>query len=99
MKIKLTDLTRIHQVLTDAFLKDKTIQSEVAFLYDFYWTPSLGERHDLYNKPELTIGSIAHDLERISQCLADNEPMLEYFRYLGNILIAIADTAQQGNQV
>jgi len=94
MKINHSDLVKIYQMIMDALSKNEYLQRDAPFLYDFYWTPALGERHGLYNKPELTIGSIAHDLERISECLAENEPVIEHFRYLGNVLIAIADTLQ-----
>jgi len=94
MKIKHSDLVQIYQILTTTLSKNEILQGEANFLYDFYWVPAPGERHDLYSKPELTIGSIAHDLERLSQCVTDNEPMIEHFRYLGNVLIAIADTLQ-----
>ncbi|MCL2571927.1 MAG: hypothetical protein FWE11_05945 [Defluviitaleaceae bacterium] len=97
MKIRHSDLIQIYQMLVCALFKNEVLQNEVTLLHDLYWTPAVGERHDLYNNPELTIGSIAHDLERISQCIDDKEPVLQHFRYLGNVLIAIADTIQHRN--
>ena len=94
MRVLRSDLEKIFQMLMDSFFKNDMCHKEFVFNYDFYWTPPVGKRDDLYNKPELHIGSIIHDLERINHCILDNEPMLEHFRYLGNTLIAMADTIE-----
>ena len=94
MNLQQSELLQICHTLINALFNNVAFQNDKSLLYDMYWTSSFEERYDLYNKPELTIGSITHDLERLTQCLNENNPMLEHFRYLGNILIAIADTIQ-----
>ena len=94
MRVKHAELTKIYQILMDALADSDIISkdNDIDFFYDYYWSISLGERHNLNSQPELDIGSIAHDLERIRQCISDNDPVSEQFRWLGNVLIAIADT-------
>ena len=100
MKICHSDLVKAYQVLMDALSKSDaystsdTTGKEFSFAYDYYWNVPIGKRYDIDNIPELDIGSIDHDLERISHCVQDNEPMYHHFRYFGNILIAIADTLE-----
>jgi len=100
MKIQYSDLIKIFEMLINALAKgnyyqaDEDVNKEFDFLYDFYWLfLNDEERYDLSNEPkELGVGSIEHDLERILQCIQDNDPMFEHFRYLGNVFIAMADT-------
>ena len=102
MKIKHSELIEAFQMLMTALSKsDYYSQSEYEemkefdfSLYDFYWTASFEARYDLENNPKMGLGSIDHDIERIIQCIADNEPMAHHFRCLGDILIAIADTIE-----
>jgi len=98
MIVKNSDLVKVFGMLIDALSKSDTYQmnkinnDEFELLYDFYWTPPINERYALENTTDWHVGSISHDLERITACLHYNEPMIDHFRYLGNILIAIADT-------
>jgi len=74
---------------------NKNLDREIAFSYDFYWDVPIGKRHKLHIEPKLDMGSIDHDVERIRQLISDsdplNDPLSEHFRWLGDILIAIAD--------
>ena len=90
MKIKHSDLRRIFNMLMDSI--PENLGDEIELLYDYYWNVSVGTRHIVENEPELDMGSLDHDLERLQQSLQNNDPMYSDFRYLGNILIAIEDT-------
>ena len=92
MKITHSDLIKIYKILMDALSQSDVFHTEIDFLYDYYWNIPIEKRQDVCITPELDIGSIGHDLERIQQCIQDNEPMHHHLRYLGNILIAVADT-------
>ena len=94
MKIQRSDLVKIYQLLMDALSQSDIFHNEIVFAYDYYWNVTIGERCDVYNAPKLDIGSIEYDLERVHQCIQNNAPMLNELRYLGNILIAIADTIE-----
>ena len=98
MRIQHSELVRIYQMLMNVLSKNIMFGKEINFIYDFYWDVPIGERQDVLNKPELDIGSIEHDLERIKQCLQDNDPMPCHFRWLGSILIAVADTIEHSIQ-
>ena len=74
-----------------AHLLDKKLDKEICFRNDYYWTVLIGERHNLYNEPKLGMGSIDHDLEIIHKLISGDYPLSEHFRFLGDILIALAD--------
>ena len=92
MKIKHSELKQVFTMLMDLLPKNES--DEIELHYDYYWNLPVGTRHDICETPELDIGSINHDLERIRECLEDNAPMPHHFRYLGNILISISDSMQ-----
>ena len=78
----------------ELFQEGCTSSKEIDLAYDFYWSVPIGHRFNIHETIENDIGSIDHDVERIKQCLLDNEPNTQHFRYLGNIMIAIADTLE-----
>jgi len=94
MKIQYDDLDKIFQLLLNELYKNNSCCEEINFHYDFYWSVPVGKRQDVYNRPELDMGSIEHDLERIHKCILNNEPLPAHFRWLGNVLIAIADSIE-----
>jgi len=65
---------------------------EIELPYDFYWSVPLGMRGGVYEAVKNNMGSIVHDLERLAQCVEDEMAFSNEFRYLGNVLIAIADS-------
>jgi len=96
MKITPSELSKICKILLDA-LEDGEIcfhpkgkDEEIIFCYDYYW--DTWNRDKVFDDPETCIGSIEHDLERIRQLLQGEHPLSEYFRWLGSVFIAIADT-------
>jgi len=101
MKIRHTDLTKVFHTLMDALEAgevlghNKSNSGEFTFTEDFYWDIMEQERYDLHAAPKPTIGSTAHDLERILQLLSDddldNSPLPQHFKWLGDVLIAMAD--------
>ena len=90
MKIKQSDLRKIFDMLMDYI--PKSMGDEIEFHYDYYWDVSVAERQDVDNEPVITMGSIDHDLERLFQCLQDNDPINSHFRWLGNVLIAMEES-------
>jgi hypothetical protein len=85
MKILHSELVSICNILLDALSKSDVCEinsedsKEFVFQYDFYWEPE--ERHTLHGEPkEMHIGSVAHDLERIKQCIQTKDPMHHDFR-------------------
>ena len=89
MKLQLEILEDAFHLLMDALKKKGCTQMECP--YDFYWIPLSKTRHRIDKDPDIVIGSIEHDLERLIQCISDSEPMREHAKYLGNVLIALSD--------
>jgi len=104
MKVKHSDLAEMFQILMDELEENdcnrlhKSADGEFVFdYYDYYWEIPLGQRGDAHNKPkELHIGSIDFDLELMHKLIleedADIGSVSAHYRWLGNILIAMADT-------
>jgi len=101
LKISYSDLVKIFKTLSDALEEgafdpfDKSAGKEVAFVYDYYWDVPSDKRYCLQNEPKLDVGSLSHDIERVRQLIEDGEehfPLSEHFRWLGGVLIAMADT-------
>jgi len=81
------------EMIENAFriLLSELEEKEIELPYDFYWSVPVGTRDNVYKEVENDIGSIVHDLERLAQCVEDEMAFSNEFRYLGNVLIAIAD--------
>jgi hypothetical protein len=103
MKINLYDLEKSLNLLISSFFESEFIPDSAKeskaldISYDFYWSVPLGTRDNIIEKVENDIGSIDHDIERLIQLLEENEPNTHHFRYLGNVLIAVADTLESQN--
>jgi len=98
MKISVKTLESVFQLLMGALGETGVVlgsrSPEIEFLYDFYWSVPMGKRHNVLEFIENDIGSIDHDIERLNSCVLDKELNSHHFRYLGNVLIAIADTLE-----
>ena len=101
MNISMETLNRVFQILICKMKESEQSQSintlEVVIPYDYYWSTPMGARANVLKPVENDIGSIEHDIERLIQCVSDEDPNSHHFRYLGNVLIAIADALEEQN--
>lgn len=91
MKVKLTDLSQVHEQIT-RHLHSLGLE-EVEFDDDYYWNIVPEKRYDPYHEPdEFTLGQLSDDLARVRRIsIGESEPLGYALVWLSALLRAIGE--------